>query len=624
VKGDSETGTGIDVKTENRAKALRNDDIPSTSLPYKEPQASTGAKIGTGAEASSDSVLGKGKQAVRDGAQQQVPVVTSPPSHQEGGGCTTQMSRAAGSQDCSNLRKDASKTSGNAKALDSSSPKSSDQAKKLDTTDKPGGSLKAVDTPKPSDSIKLASGKTSGSVNIAGKYSADDIDLDFDSVQKNLERFRQELNEPPGRESNIDKISKGLALLKQERTSPESSPGAARSLSASKRSPSPTGKKSKPLLVKTKEIEQEDSDSASPVSPGDANIGLSLDSTIIIESTKFKNGKLGESREKGAAARGGVKETDLDAALATQQAKAKLHAEREAKGKRRKEEIDLAYVGDLEDDLFEVEDRCEALEKENKGLKRELSETDQKQDDSQKRLEHLRMRYEQVEEKKALLEEENRLLSEQVSVAGQGRFSPDSDRPRDLVDMDDKLKETELVCEILKEENEELRNEIEEMRLEMEEMHDHFRDEEEAIAFRELQKELEITAKNCRILQFKLRKSERRNEQIENERQDYEDKVRKMEAQFQSADDKLHIRELEEELRMAKEVSVRLHDELEFVEGKRTKFEDENARINERLKMSENERITLENQLERLRNDVSSFIRHLEFSVKLVPHSYRF
>ena len=52
----------------------------------------------------------------------------------------------------------------------------------------------------------------------------------------------------------------------------------------------------------------------------------------------------------------------------------------------------------------------------------------------------------------------------------------------------------------------------------MEEMHDQFRDDE-AAEFRELQKELEATAKNCRILQCKLRKLERRNEQAEADRQ---------------------------------------------------------------------------------------------------------
>jgi len=43
----------------------------------------------------------------------------------------------------------------------------------------------------------------------------------------------------------------------------------------------------------------------------------------------------------------------------------------------------------------------------------------------------------------------------------------------------------------------------------MAEIHDQFR-EQETIEFHELQKELEATAKNCRILQYKQRKSDRR------------------------------------------------------------------------------------------------------------------
>lgn len=41
---------------------------------------------------------------------------------------------------------------------------------------------------------------------------------------------------------------------------------------------------------------------------------------------------------------------------------------------------------------------------------------------------------------------------------------------------------------------------------------------EEIEEFRELQRELDLNAKNCRILQFKLRKSERQKEQLQAER----------------------------------------------------------------------------------------------------------
>ncbi|CAF4303741.1 unnamed protein product [Rotaria sordida] len=51
----------------------------------------------------------------------------------------------------------------------------------------------------------------------------------------------------------------------------------------------------------------------------------------------------------------------------------------------------------------------------------------------------------------------------------------------------------------------------------MAEITDQFRTED-AEEFKQLQAELEVAAKNCRILQFKLRKSEKRNETIEAEK----------------------------------------------------------------------------------------------------------
>ena len=51
----------------------------------------------------------------------------------------------------------------------------------------------------------------------------------------------------------------------------------------------------------------------------------------------------------------------------------------------------------------------------------------------------------------------------------------------------------------------------------MEELQDQFR-LDDADEFRHLQAELEIATKNCRILQFKLRKLEKRNDTIETEK----------------------------------------------------------------------------------------------------------
>ena len=85
----------------------------------------------------------------------------------------------------------------------------------------------------------------------------------------------------------------------------------------------------------------------------------------------------------------------------------------------------------------------------------------------------------------------------------------------------------------------------------MEEMHDQFREEETA-EIRELQRELETTAKACRIVNFKLRKAERRCDQLEAEKVQAEEKSRQLEARFRTSDDRQHLLELEEELRMAK------------------------------------------------------------------------
>jgi hypothetical protein len=69
----------------------------------------------------------------------------------------------------------------------------------------------------------------------------------------------------------------------------------------------------------------------------------------------------------------------------------------------------------------------------------------------------------------------------------------------------------------LKNENKELHDELESIKHEMEELQDQFR-LDDAEEFRHLQAELEIATKNCRILQFKLRKLEKRNETIETEK----------------------------------------------------------------------------------------------------------
>ncbi|VDD90028.1 unnamed protein product, partial [Enterobius vermicularis] len=158
----------------------------------------------------------------------------------------------------------------------------------------------------------------------------------------------------------------------------------------------------------------------------------------------------------------------------------------------------------------------------------------------------------------------------------------------------ERLKASESLCEELVEENEVLKADIKDLQQEIEEMQDQYR-EEEIDEFRELQRELEQNAKNCRILQFKLRKSERLKEQLDTEKQHLEAKVKDLlQASSQNLSDEnqssgkpsdsIRIKELESELRIAKEVSVRLHNELENAEERRYKLEDEAFYLKEKVR----------------------------------------
>ncbi|VEL24579.1 unnamed protein product [Protopolystoma xenopodis] len=69
--------------------------------------------------------------------------------------------------------------------------------------------------------------------------------------------------------------------------------------------------------------------------------------------------------------------------------------------------------------------------------------------------------------------------------------------------------------------------------------------EEDRDTMREMQRDLEAANKTCRILQFKLRKAERRFEQCEAERATLEERTARLEADLYSEADMSHIRSLE-------------------------------------------------------------------------------
>ncbi|XP_072267529.1 microtubule cross-linking factor 1 isoform X2 [Pyxicephalus adspersus] len=134
----------------------------------------------------------------------------------------------------------------------------------------------------------------------------------------------------------------------------------------------------------------------------------------------------------------------------------------------------------------------------------------------------------------------------------------------------------------LRSENDYLKDELDELRAEMEEMRDSYL-EEDVYQLQELRRELDRANKNCRILQYRLRKAEQKSLKV---------------AQTGQVDGEL-IRSLEQDLKVAKDVSVRLHHELENVEEKRIKAEDENEILRQQIIEMEVSKQALHNELDR-------------------------
>ncbi|XP_023576177.1 microtubule cross-linking factor 1 [Octodon degus] len=138
--------------------------------------------------------------------------------------------------------------------------------------------------------------------------------------------------------------------------------------------------------------------------------------------------------------------------------------------------------------------------------------------------------------------------------------------------------------EELRSENDYLKDELDELRAEMEEMRDSYL-EDDVYQMQELRRELDRANKNCRILQYRLRKAEQKSLKVAETGQ--------VDGEF--------IRSLEQDLKVAKDVSVRLHHELEAVEGKRARAEDENEVLRQQVIEVEVSRQALRNELERLK-----------------------
>uniref|UniRef100_A0A8C6LEW7 Microtubule crosslinking factor 2 n=1 Tax=Nothobranchius furzeri TaxID=105023 RepID=A0A8C6LEW7_NOTFU len=107
--------------------------------------------------------------------------------------------------------------------------------------------------------------------------------------------------------------------------------------------------------------------------------------------------------------------------------------------------------------------------------------------------------------------------------------------------------------------------------------------EEDVYQLQELRQQLEQANKTCRILQYRLRKSERRSLRV---------------AQTGHVDGEL-IRTLEQDVKVAKDVSIRLHSQLDSVEKKRSRLEKENEELRVRLQELEVAKQVLQQEIDK-------------------------
>nr|KAG5686675.1 hypothetical protein BaRGS_025994 [Batillaria attramentaria] len=421
-------------------------------------------------------------------------------------------------------------------------------------------------------------------------------------------------------------------------------PGSPTSKSPGTPPASPSPKSPTPPATPTSSASpKKDGSPASPTSPGAAKPSKADETSTTLQSEAPVKAEAPEPSNKTAAenrAEKGLKDAsdardkatkelaDKEKALKDLQAKSlSLKIELEAREDVLKEELaakqqqleDLRQKQNAqEDELTQLRDKLAAMEKECQQLREEaegakrVAAVQGQREEWEKTLTELRTQVNAMEEQCSRLEGDNQSLLSKLRVQERqaNQVATGDDNNGEVTGLQGELRGSEMEVEDLRSENVELREELADLRREMDEMYDTFR-ENELDEFRELQRELDLTAKNCRVLQFKLRKSERRGEQVDKDRQHYEEKLRSLQAQFESGDARSHIEALEEELRTAKEVSVRLHDELDIVEDRRNKALEENRHLTEILEQTDKKQFRLEMEIDKLRDQVADLKQQL-------------
>lgn len=92
--------------------------------------------------------------------------------------------------------------------------------------------------------------------------------------------------------------------------------------------------------------------------------------------------------------------------------------------------------------------------------------------------------------------------------------------------------------------------------------------EDQADEYSSLRRELEQTIKNCRVLSFKLKKTERKADQLEQEKAEHEKKLLEIVGGQDGLQRENRIKDLEQEVARSTEVALRLQRELSEANAK--------------------------------------------------------
>lgn len=241
-------------------------------------------------------------------------------------------------------------------------------------------------------------------------------------------------------------------------------------------------------------------------------------------------------------------------------------------------------VAKLKSQLAAAEDKIQRLEKEKveqQKRRSELTESDKKTlEKTASEILKLRSKNNELEAINEELRDDNKCLKLEVKELQEevDKRNADEDAKKEADTLRVKLQQAESLCEELMEENEEIKKEVQDLEEQLEELQDSYREDQQS-EYQDLKKELESTSKNCRVLQFKLRKAERRCEQLELERGQLDDKVADLQKTAQIEVDKTRMKVLEDELHVANQLSVKLATELEVLKDAKTKLEMDNASL---------------------------------------------